>query len=179
MPPHCDSLDGPVVKAGLRTLEEEDASHILPYVPKEAEQEVIGVLDRVIWARLEGPEAREVADRYFLETVVRLHRAGEGAPYTGLKPAGLDHGPAVPAAELAIDTGDPEELIRLLTDTVEVEVKKRLHHALELKASAHAGIDEARDYVEAMLGLQLFANGLYEFARQGPAHGSHQHGSEG
>jgi Family of unknown function (DUF6448) len=175
MPPHCDSLDGPVVKAGLRTLEEEDASYVLPFVPQESEREAEDVLDKVIRARLASPEAREVADRYFLETVVRLHRAGEGAPYTGLRPAGLDHGPAVPAAELALDTRDPEELIKLLLDTVEVEVKKRFHHAIELKASADQSVDSARRYVEAMLGLQLYANGLYEFARHGPTHGSHQH----
>jgi hypothetical protein len=50
-------------------------------------------------ARHEGPASREVADRHFFETVVRLHRAGEGAPYTGLKPAGLDVGPVIPVAE--------------------------------------------------------------------------------
>jgi tetratricopeptide (TPR) repeat protein len=37
--------------------------------------------------------------------VVRIHRAGEGAPYTGLKPAGLSEGPIIPIAEKAIEIG--------------------------------------------------------------------------
>ena len=41
-----------------------------------------------------------------METVIRLHRAGEGAAYTGLKTAGADYGPAIPAAEYAVETGD-------------------------------------------------------------------------
>jgi hypothetical protein len=176
MPPHCDSLDGPVAKAALKTLEEENPTYVLPFVPKEAEAEVLEVLEKVTWARLEGPDAREVADRYFIETVVRLHRAGEGVPYTGVKPVGLDHGPAVAAAVVAIDTGEPEELVKLLTDTVELEVKKRFHHTMELKDSADEDVEHARAYVEAMLGLQVYAHGLYECARMGHAHESHQHG---
>ena len=49
-----------------------------------------------------------MADLYFFETVVRVHRAGEGAAYNGLKPAGLDEGPVIPIAEKAIETASPE-----------------------------------------------------------------------
>jgi hypothetical protein len=52
-----------------------------------------------------NPEAKEFADMYFFETLVRIHRAGEGEPYTGIKPAGRDLGPAVPAADKAIVDG--------------------------------------------------------------------------
>lgn len=69
---------------------------------------------------------RDVADRLFLETVVRLHRAGEVPPFNGLKLAGLDHGPSILAAERAIETGSPEELIQELSQEVENEVKARL-----------------------------------------------------
>ena len=62
-----------------------------------------------------NPEARELADLYFFETLVRIHRAGEGAPYTGLKPAGRDLGPAIPAADKAIETGALEPLLKLIT----------------------------------------------------------------
>ena len=87
MPPHCDSMDGPVVKAARLALETKNVNLVLPYVPKEGEAEVIRAFDRVLPLRADG--AREIADLYFFETVVRIHRAGEGAPYTGLKPAGL------------------------------------------------------------------------------------------
>lgn len=80
MPPHCDSLDGPVVTVAREALDHEDLARVLPFVPADAEAEVTGAYDLTVKARLQGSEAREVADRWFYETVVRLHRAGEGAP---------------------------------------------------------------------------------------------------
>jgi hypothetical protein len=74
---------------------------------KAGEAEVTEVFEKVINARVQSSEAREVADRHFFETVIRIHRAGEGAPFTGLKPAGLGHGPVDPVAEKAVETGSP------------------------------------------------------------------------
>src|SRR3989304_729499 len=88
MPPHCDAKDGPVVQGALLALDTEDVNEALRFAPGKA-----------LEARKAGPAAKEVADLYFAETVVRLHRAGEGAPYTGLKPAGLEVGPVIPVAE--------------------------------------------------------------------------------
>src|SRR3990170_6156380 len=116
MPPHCDTMDGPVVRAAMSALEAGDVTLVLPFVHKEGEEEVIAAFDKVMRARACGDPAGEVADRYFFETVVRIHRAGEGAPYTGLKPAGLDVGPVIPLAEKAIESGNPDELLNVLTD---------------------------------------------------------------
>ena len=99
MPPHCDSVDGPVVNAARTALEAGDVALVLPFVRADGEAEVRRVFDSVLPVRDFGPEVREVADRLFYETVVRIHRAGEGAPYTGLKPAGLSVGPVIPLAE--------------------------------------------------------------------------------
>src|SRR5574341_192163 len=134
MPPHCDSMDGPVVTAARKALDQKDVTLILPYVPKEGEEEVSRAFDKVQMVRSsDGAVTREVADLYFFETVVRIHRAGEGAPYTGLKPAGLDVGPVIPEAERAIETGNPDALVKVLTDTVREEVHKRLHRVMHLK----------------------------------------------
>lgn len=176
MPPHCDSLDGPVVGAAIRALEAEDVDLVLPYVKADGEDEVRAAFDRTTTARRE-PAAREVADRYFFETVVRIHRRGEGAPYTGLKPAGLDVGPVIPVAEQAISTGSADELIALLTDTLHHQVKGRLDHVMALEGKAIGSVPEAREYVEAVLGLQVWAHGLY-LAMHASAHGEaaeHEH----
>lgn len=93
-------------------------------------------------ARKTGPAAREVADLYFFETLVRIHRAGEGAPYTGLKPAELDEGPVIPIAEKAIETGSAEPLIGMLTDTLRHEVQNRFNHIMHLRG--HPSDDVAR-----------------------------------
>ena len=82
MPPHCDSMDGPVVTAARRALAEGDLAIVLPYVPAEAEPEVATAFEQVLPIHGIGGSVGELADRWFFETVVRLHRAGEGAPYT-------------------------------------------------------------------------------------------------
>jgi uncharacterized protein DUF6448 len=168
MPPHCDSLDGPVVTAARKALDVGDVELILPYVHADGEVEVREAFDRAMKVRRLGPAVREVADRWFFETVVREHRAGEGAPFTGLKPAGLDVGPVIPAAESALETETAGELVDVLCETIRLEVEQRHEHAMRLKAHASEGVVAARAYVEAMLGLQVWAHRVYKQALGNP-----------
>lgn len=173
MPPHCDTLDGPVVTAARKALEAGNVDLILPYVPGEGEAEIVRAFEKVMRIRSDGT-VREVADLYFFETVVRIHRMGEGAPYTGLKPAGLDEGPIIPVAERAIETGSPDELIRTLADMLHDQVTHRFHQMLHLREQADRSVEDAREYVEAMLGLQVWSHSIYE-RLHGEAHAAHQH----
>jgi len=175
MPPHCDSMDGPVVTAARQALDVEDVNLIIPYVQEGSAAEVKSLFEKVLRARKTNPAAREVADLYFFETVVRLHRAGEGAPYTGLKPAGLDVGPVIPVAEKAIETGSPDLLIRLLTDTLRHEVQHRFEHMKHLRDHKRDDVARAREYVEAMLGLEVYSHQLYLAMKADPHEGQHGH----
>lgn len=176
MPPHCDTMDGPVVTAAKQALDAGDVRLILPYVPKDGEAEVIQAFEKVLPLHRQADGARQVADLYFFETVVRIHRAGEGAPFTGLKPAGLDEGPVIPVAEKAIETGYPDELVRLLTEIVQAEIRQRFDHVMHLKTHRGGSVDEAREYVEEMLGLQVYAHKLYLSATAQAHEGVHNHG---
>jgi hypothetical protein len=172
MPPHCDSLDGPVVNAARRALDEEDVALVLPYVPADAEGEVRDVFGVAVKARTQGPEAGWVADRYLFETVVRLHRAGEGASFTGLKPAGLDVGPVVPVAEAAIKDGSPDRLAAFLADAVRQETYERFADMEAARRHAGEGVAAARTHVEQVLGLQVWAHRLYHAMHAA----AHEHG---
>lgn len=176
MPPHCDSMDGPVVKAARQALETGDVNLVLPYVPHEGEAEVRQAFDRVITLHRQPNGAREVADLYFFETVVRIHRAGEGAPYTGLKPAGLSVGPVIPVAEKAIETGSADALEQVLCDLVQAEVRRRFHAMQHLKSHAGEGVEQARAYVEAMLGLQVWSHTVYLALKSEAHEAGHHHG---
>ncbi len=161
IPPHCDTLDGPVVKAIKVALEKNNANYILPWVPKRAEHEVTEAFNKTLQARKQGEEAKEVADYWLFETVVRLHREGEGAPYTGLKPAGLDWGPVVPRADKALEIGNPKEVIDFITHTAHDELEARFKRAMAKKNYDVNNVDAAREYVQAELGFVLFSHGLY------------------
>jgi hypothetical protein len=174
MPPHCDSMDGPVVRAAARALDSGDAVLILPYVTADAEDPLRDAFDLALKARAGGGEAAQVADLYFYETAVRLHRAGEGAPYTGLKPAGLDVGPVIPIAERAIETSDPSELAAFLADAVRAETLERFAAMQRAKdAAATDGVVAARASVQAALGLQVWAHKLFGAVHAAAHEGAH------
>ena len=174
MPPHCDSLDGPVVTAARQALDADEVNLILPFVPETSEAEVRAVFASVQSVRGLGDAAREIGDRLFFETVVRVHRAGEGAPYTGLKPAGLDVGPVIPLAERAIETGSAEAVAEYLSGVLHDELKHRLEIVNSLAAVKDESVSSARDYVEAVLGFQVYSHHLLQ-ALHAPAHGDGGH----
>jgi hypothetical protein len=175
MPPHCDSLDGPVVAAARRALDQADVTLVLPYVPAAGVGEVTDAFALTSKVRVLGAAAREVSDRWFFETVVRVHREGEGASFAGLKPAGLDVGPVIPVAERAIDDSDPGPLVDLLTGIVRDETIDRFTTIEALRASVDQGVDAAREYVSAVLGLQVWANKLAQTAHADPHGANHEH----
>lgn len=174
MPPHCDSLDGPVVAAARQSLDAEDVNLVLPYVPAEGEEEVREAFARVVPLRSKGRDVAAVAERWFYETVVRVHRAGEHAAYTGLKPAGLDVGPVIPLAEKAVATGDVEDVYRLLAADLHAELTHRLQRVTGLATRRDGSVHASRAYVQAMLGLQVYSNHVYQALHTDP-HGEHQH----
>ncbi|MBI5228799.1 hypothetical protein HY991_01720 [Candidatus Micrarchaeota archaeon] len=179
MPPHCDTMDGPVVGAAKKALDSGNVKLTLPWAPKKAEAEIRTAFEKTMHVRKLGNEARELADYWFFETVVRLHREGEGAPYTGLKPAGLDPGPVVPRVEKAIEQGDAREVITFLSHTVEEQMQKRFKHVMAKKKFDENDVDAAREYVETMLSLTLYAHHLYTFITSGGEHGEGKHAAEG
>lgn len=162
MPPHCDSLDGPVVAAARRALDAGDVGLALAYVPGTGENEVRAAFTRALAVRDLGPQARELADLSFFETVVRIHRAGEGAPFTGLKPAGLSVGPVIPLAESAIEERSVDRLAGFLQDDLRRELARRLEVVEKLAAARDGSVRQERPYVEAMLGFEVYSHHLYQ-----------------
>ena len=163
---HCDSIDGPVATAAVKALDTKNVNLILPFAPAEAEAEITAAFEQALVVRSKGPEAKALADRYFMETSVRLHRAGEKAPYTGLKSAGIDFGPAIPAAEKGLESGKPEAVHQVISHAVEHGIAERFEHARHKmesskEPSAHAGVAAARERVSAELEFIGYVEGLY------------------
>lgn len=161
MPPHCDTLDGPVVIAAKEALKQKNVNLILPYAPKGAEAEIKKAFEKAIKARKSGKEAAEVADYWFFETVVRLHREGEGAGYTGLKPAGLDTGPVIPLAEKALETGNLKELFGFMSNSLHEDLHRRFGAAIKKKDYDVNDVPAARAYVQASLGFLVHCHHLF------------------
>ena len=161
---HCDGLDGPVVTAARQALEKGDVRHVLVWVQPKDEPEIRKAFEHTRAVRKLGPEARELADTYFFETLVRVHRAGEGAPYTGLKPAGLDLGPAIPGADRALETGDVEPLMRLLQGATEKGVRERFAEARAARNDRASSVEAGRHYIGKYVPFIHYVERLYRAA---------------
>ena len=172
---HCDGMDGPVVKAAQDALAKNDVNLVLIWVRKNAEDDIRRAFDQTVNVRKLNPQARELADMYFFETLVRIHRAGEGAPYTGLKPAGRDLGPAIPAADEALKSGDIAPLNDLLVEKMRAGLVDRYKKALAAKSFRVQDVDAGREYVEAYVTFIQYVEGMYEAATN-PASGHYPEG---
>jgi hypothetical protein len=159
---HCDGIDGPVVKAAQQALAKGDANPILIWVQANDEAEIRRVFAKTLAVRKLNPEARELADLYFFETLVRIHRAGEGAPYTGLKPAGRDLGPAIPAADKAIETGAVEPLLKLITSESTNGIRERFQKVTAAKKFDGEDVKAGREYVKAYVKFVHYVEALHE-----------------
>lgn len=159
---HCDSLDGPVVKAAERALETGDVNRAFVWIAAVDEAEVRAAFDKVLAVRALGGTATELADQYFFETVVRLHRRSEGEPYTGLQPAGVDSGWLIPAADLAILKLSAAPLVDLLTREVARGIHLRFEAVLAARIFPGASVEAGRRYVGAYLDFIQYLEQLEE-----------------
>jgi hypothetical protein len=167
---HCDTLDGPVVKTARAALDANDVAPVLAWVKAPDEGPIRAAFADAVAARARSPGQREASERRFLETLVRVHRAGEGAPFTGLKPAGEGVPQAVRMADRAVETGDASALEEALVGAVRRGVRDRF---AELAGREQPGKDVAagRRWVEAYVEYVHFVEALDAVAHR--AGGSH------
>ncbi len=159
---HCDGLDGPVVKAAQRALDTGNVNLILIWVQKKDEGEIRDLFKKTLAVRTLSPQAKELADMYLFETLVRVHRAGEGEPYTGLKPAGRNLGPAIPAADEALDSDTVEPLLKLLTGAMQDEIRKKFKEATVKKKYNPDDVEAGRAYIESYVPFVNYIESIYE-----------------
>ena len=173
---HCDGLDGPVVVAAQKALESGNVKPVLIWVQKKDEQTIAEAFNKTLAVRKLDTNAKALADRYFFETLVRVHRAGEGAPYKGLEQAGRDLGPAIPAGDKALEDGKLQPLAKLLMKTLETGLHEQFERAMSKKKFNADDVEAGREYVEAYVKYIHHVERLYEAAKT-TAHGHYPEGA--
>ena len=167
---HCDSLDGPVINAARAALSENDVNLVLIWVQPDDEAAIRHAFAKTLAVRQLNAEALELADLYFFETLVRVLRSGEGAPYTGLKPAGTDFGPAIRVSDQALAAGDVAPVLQLLADNTDYGVRQHFQEALAKKTFNKDDLQTGREFVKAYVEFTHYVKGIHD-AAMGPAHG--------
>ena len=156
---HCDTLEGPVVQAAKQALEKGEITPILKWIKKDNEAEIKAAFAKAVAVRTKGPEAKELADQYFLETLVRLHRAGEGAPYTGIKDEPVE--PIVAMADKALADGSADTMIKKISSHMAQAIREKFDKALEASKTKDKSVEAGREFVEAYVTYMHYVEGIH------------------
>lgn len=169
---HCDTMAGPVIQEAKAALEKGDVTPVLKWVKKEQEKKVKEAFNKALAAKTKSPAIKENAERHFFETLVRIHRTGEGAPFVGVK-SGEAIEPIVAAADKSLEMGNADEVVKQVTDEVAAGIRKRFDRAVETKKHVDESVDAGREYVAAYVEFTHYVEGLYQKAL---GEGGHHHG---
>lgn len=164
---HCDTLDGPVIQDARKAIETRNITPVLKWVKPQEEKTVGVAYDKVLAAK---DTDREEAEHKFFETLVKIHRAGEGAPYSGLKAAGTV-APAVAAADRALASGSADTLVKLVVDDVAAGIKTRYEHAAATYKHKDESVAQGREFVEAYVAYTHYVERLHQDATGTDSHG--------
>ena len=173
---HCDTMNGPVVKAGRQALESQDIRYALIWVKPADEPEIRSAFESALGVRTLGVGAKALADRYFFETLVRVHRAGEGAPYTGLKDEDVQPEPGIVSAERALEANSVKDLSKELAIAVEHGLEESFQHVQSTKTYKPVDVEAGRRYVANYVGYIHYVERLHQVIESaGESHGVEQH----
>lgn len=171
---HCDTLDGPVVQDARKALEAKDVTPVLKWVGEKQEKALRAAFGKALAAR--GKKGAEAAETKFFGELVRIHRAGEGAPYTGLKPAGAVE-PAVAEADKALSGGSPDALVKLVADDVAKGIRERFERAAAAYKDKDKSVAEGRKFVAAYVDYTHYVEGIHMMSTAKGGHGE-AHGAK-
>ncbi len=171
---HCDTMNGPVVQAGRQALELKDVRYALIWVQPADEPAIRSAFEYALAVRELGTKARSLADRYFFETLVRVHRAGEGAPYTGLKDGDTQPEPGIASAERALDAGSEKGLVHELAAALQRELENSFRNVQNARNYAPADVEAGRRYVAGYVSYIHYVDRLHKAIESAGAGHEHQ-----
>ncbi len=167
---HCDTMNGPVIQAARKALETGNVGLVLPWVQKKDEGNIRKAFEKTLKVRKQSPEAKELADMYFFETLVRIHRTGEGVSYDGIKPAGTEVESGIEAADKAVAAGSVDELAKELTGHIDKEIRERFKEVIARKKHKDESVEAGREYVESYVVFIHYVEGLFKQAEGKSGH---------
>lgn len=166
---HCDGLDGPVIVEARAALEKKDVTPLLKWVPEKGEPAIKAAFAKALTERAASPAAREAADHKLFEKLVRVHRESEGAPYTGIKPAG-QIALVVAEADAALAKKDVDHLAKHIAATVEKAVREKFELAAHGREDADKSVAKGREFVANYVQYVHFVEEVNNLAGKTEAH---------
>jgi hypothetical protein len=155
---HCDTMDGPVIQDARKALESRDVTSALKWVKEKDEKTIRAAFTKALNAK--GKKNATTEENRFFATLVKVHRAGEGAPFTGLKPTGTVE-PAVAEADKALASGSSAALVKYVNDAVADGIKKRFERAAAAYKNKNESVSAGREFVDAYVDYTHYVERLH------------------
>ena len=171
---HCDSYDGPTVKDALKALETNNVNLVLKWVRVSQEPEIIALFNKTYSLRKGDKEVYAIVEKHFLETLVRLHREMEGAPFTGLKPAGTTK-KIVQLSDQALESKNVDDFLVKLNTHIGTVIKEKYEKVVALDKVKNDSPAKGREYVEAYVDYTHTIEAIHDIAEQSGGHSAHKH----
>lgn len=168
---HCDTMDGPVIKDARKALETKNVDVVLKWVQRNDEAEIRNLFDKTMAVRALNPQAKELADMYFFESLVRIHRAGEGASFDGIKPSGTEVEPGIEAADQAVESGLIGPVAKETAEHMEKSIRSRFAELQERKEHVDDSVEAGREYVKSYVTFIHDIENLHQIVSQNERHG--------
>jgi hypothetical protein len=146
----------PIVKTAQVAFEKGDVKSILKWVKKEERKEIQDLFEKTLIVRKQGKEAQDIADRYFLETFIRLHLVRDGGTYAGKTPPGVVE-PVVMEADKALEPVPVDALVKFIIRKVREGIHERFAKVKETGKNADQSIEAKREYMEAYAQFNHYA----------------------
>lgn len=146
---HCDSMEGPVINAAIKSLETGNINYSLIWIPEKDEPELIRLFEKVLKVRKFNDEAKTLADNYFFETLVRIHRMGEGVSYTGIKPDDYKIEQGILDADKAIENGSMDIILTQIPADRVNKISQLFAETTSKKNFDYNNVAAGREYVES------------------------------
>jgi hypothetical protein len=166
---HCDTMNGPLIPEALAALDKGDVTPVLKWVKQEKEPEIELAFQQALAERSKSPAGKKLADTRFLETVVRIHREGEGASFTGIKDELVE--PIVAMADKALAAGSADEMIRKISAHMASAIKSKFDKVTEAAKHKDNSTLEGREFVAAYVAYMHYVEGVHAaITAAGPHH---------
>lgn len=109
---------------------------------------------------------------YFFETLVRIHHAGEGVPFTGILPAGSEPEPGIEEADKAVESGSIDALASKLSEALRKVILDRFKTVIAKKKHMDESVEAGREYVESYVTFIHYVEKIHQDIFAQPTHGS-------
>ena len=163
---HCDSYDGPVIKDAEMALETNNVNLVLKWVTKEQEKEITTLFQKTKELRNGDKEVYEIVEKHFFETLVRLHRETEGAPYTGLKPAGTTK-QIIQMTDKALKENNVDDFLLKLNNHIDKVVREKYEKVSKLDKVKDNSVEAGREFVAAYVDYTHTVEAIHDIIEHG------------